>query len=67
MDEQTEQVAVNELRAQVQAFVEAIRSETDPDTWDRIFRRMKSIMSSEGTGNIPDVEVVNATALPAAP
>jgi hypothetical protein len=67
MDEQTEQVAVNELRAQVQAFVEAIRSETDPDTWDRIFRRMKSIMSSEGTGDIPDVEVVHATALPAAP
>lgn len=48
MDEQREQVAVNELRAQVQAFVEAIRIETNPDTWERIFKRMKSIMSSEG-------------------
>lgn len=62
MDEQREQIAVNELRAQVQAFVEAIRAETDPDTWDRIFKRMKSIMNDEA----PEAEVVDAIALPAA-
>lgn len=67
MDEQREMVAVNELRAQVQAFVEAIRIETDPDTWDRIFKRMKTIMADEGMGGVePDVEVVtDVVALPA--
>ncbi len=63
MDEQREQVAVNELRAQVQAFVEAIRIETDPDTWGRIFARMKSLMTDEGL--VTDVEEVpDVVALP---
>ena len=62
MDERTEQVAVNQLRAQVNAFVEAIRAETDPDTWDRIFKRFRGIMEEDGNvlppGEIVDAEVV---------
>jgi hypothetical protein len=62
MDEQTEQVAVNELRAQVQAFTEAIKAETGPDTWARIFDRFKRIMSDDGMsaqiGPVTDANVI---------
>jgi len=60
MDAQTESVAVNLLRAQVNAFVEAIRQETDPDTWDRIFRRFKRIMDDDELGLPPGDEIVDA-------
>lgn len=67
MDEQREHVAVNELRAQVQAFVEAIRIETPPETWDRIFKRMKVLMADEGlSADFADAEVTDAVALPPA-
>lgn len=62
MDEQTEMVAVNQLRAQVNAFVEAIRAETDPDTWERIHQRFRNIMRADGheltAGEIADAEVI---------
>ncbi len=69
MDEQREQVAVNELRAQVQAFVEAIRAETDIGTWERIAKRMQSIMADEGIDyeEVAEAEVVqHVVALPPA-
>lgn len=60
MDEQREQIAVNELRAQVQAFVEAIKQETNPETWSRIFKRFKILLEDDDI----EVEVVDAPALP---
>lgn len=62
MDEQADQVAVNQLRAQVQGFVEAIKAETNPETWDRIFRRFKTIMNEDGiSGELepPDAQVID--------
>lgn len=62
MDEQTETVAVNQLRAQVNAFVESIRAETDPETWDRIWTRFKGIMQEDGhtlpASTVTDAEVI---------
>jgi hypothetical protein len=63
MDEQAEAVAVNQLRAQVQAFIEAIKAETDPDTWGRIFARFQRTMAEEGLGTaeLPSGPVTDAT------
>ncbi len=69
MDEQREQVAVNELRAQVQAFVEAIKHETNQETWARIFKRFKALLADDDidvdeSDTDQFVEVIDAPALP---
>lgn len=48
MDEQAETVAVNQLRAQVQAFIEAIKIETDQETWSRVYDRFQVLMADDG-------------------
>lgn len=44
MDERSESIAVDELRAQVSAFIQAIKEETDRETWERISIRTKRIL-----------------------
>ncbi len=51
MDQERETVAVNELRAQVQAFIAAIKAETSPEQWERIFERFQRTMADEGMTN----------------
>lgn len=47
MDDQARGVAVDELRAQVSAFIEAIKSETDRETWERISRRAQQLIQRD--------------------
>lgn len=48
MDEQAEQVAVNLLRAQVQALIESVKAESGPELWSRIYDRFKVMMADDG-------------------
>jgi hypothetical protein len=55
MDERTESVAVDELRAQVSAFIQAIKEETDRETWEKIAHRARRLLG--GVPSPPDVDI----------